>query len=136
MGTSGGNLYGTGGCTTFKITVAETQSIDFRITKAKYGTLILPFKADVPDGMTAFTCNEIVGNVLTLEEADCIEANTPYIMYAENETEYTTFTGLGAAEKDSYKEGLLTGVFVEADFAATDEGNYNYILQKFTPKNG
>lgn len=99
----------------------EEIDVPFTMTDAGWGTLILPFDADVPAGLTAYTCGSISGSVLNLEEAESIEANTPYIMAGA--TGNYTFTGVASNTESSYTDGVLTGVFQETNVSA------GYVLQ-------
>ena len=106
----------------------ETE-VSLHITEAGWATLILPFEAEVPENVTAYTCGA-VGEVqdgvatLTLTEAYKLEANTPYILQGAGTY---SFKGLSVATEDSYTEGLLTGTLVEM---TAEEGTY--VLQNQT----
>ena len=109
---------------------ALESEVSLNITEAGWATLILPFEAEVPENVTAYTC-DAVGEVengvatLTLTEADKLEANTPYILQG-TEGKYE-FQGKSVAAEDSYTEGLLTGTLVEM---TAEEGTY--VLQNQT----
>lgn len=108
-----------------KIQEAVNNEVTLNIkAENQYGTIILPFAAEVPTGVTAYGVSELSGNTLTLVEEDAFEANTPYIVYAEaGATE--TLEGLGSAYTDeSYTEGLLTGVYTSTKVPAG-----KYVLQ-------
>ena len=99
-------------------------NVTLNITGAGWATLILPFEAEVPVNVTAYTCGA-VGEVqdgvatLTLAEADKLEANTPYILQGTDGT--YSFKGLSVATEDSYTVGLLTGTLVDM---LAKEGTY------------
>ena len=88
--------------------------IDFSF-KAEYGTLILPFDAEIPSGMEAYTCESVETNGLTmiLKQAESIEANTPYIIKKTSEINDYTFSGMAVNSQDSYTPGLLTGTLID-----------------------
>ena len=113
-----------------RIQEAVNNEVSLNIAAAnQYGTLILPFDATVPSGVTAYACADKEGQTLTLEEVDAFKANTPYIVYAE-EGATETLAGLGAAYTDaSYTEGYLTGVYA-ATLAPVD----SYVLQNLNSK--
>lgn len=101
--------------------------IDFAIVEAQpaevtlnsdggYYTLMLPFAAELPTGMKAYTCAEVEGNVLTLTEATSFAPNTPYIV-VEGAGNHT-FSGYGLATADTYTEGLLKGAYAQTDVPA------------------
>ena len=101
----------------------ETE-VSLNITEAGWATLILPFEAEVPENVTAYTCGA-VGEVqdgvatLTLAESDKLEANTPYILQGAVGT--YSFKGQSVATEDSYTVGLLTGTLVDM---LAKEGTY------------
>ena len=87
----------------------------------QYGTLIVPFDTELPEGVEAYSVETANGNVLNLKAEESIKANTPYIVYAE-EGSTAELTGLGAAYEDTeYTVGLLTGVYAEK---TVPEGSY------------
>lgn len=96
--------------------------IIYTLGNSGYGTLILPFDADLPEGVSAYTCTGIDGNTVLMEQQGLIPANTPVIMSGTPGT--YTFTGESCASEDSYTEGLLTGVFKAT---VIDDG---YVLQQ------
>lgn len=93
--------------------------------KADYGTLILPFAADLPDGLKAYSCAKVEGNVLTLVEAESLAANTPYIMGGAKGS--YAFTGAPIPSDATLTAGLLTGVLEDTDAPAG-----SYVLQNNT----
>ena len=115
-----------------KLQKAVNNEVSLNIAAAnQYGTLILPFAADVPTGITAYSVSATSGNTLTLVEEDAFKANTPYIVFAESGAT-ATLEGLGSAYTDaSYTEGLLTGVY-----AATEAPVGTYVLQNNDSKVG
>ena len=99
----------------------------------QYGTIILPFDAEIPTGVTAYSVSETTGDVLNITQVQDggFVANTPYIVFAEGGAE-TSLEGLGAAYSDAtYTEGLLTGVYAET---AAPVGSF--VLQKNNDKVG
>ena len=110
----------------FDYTVLSSIVIPFTMTEVGWGTLIVPFYAEVPSGLTAYTCSRYstAGEVnwLDLERTESLAANTPYIL-SGTAGEYS-FTGVPDAELMSYTNGLLTGVYVATSI---DRG---YVLQK------
>lgn len=128
-----------------------------------YDTLILPFAADVPAGMEVYNTSGVDETVksedyqvLKLEKADKIEANTPYVVKrveivddtesgAETEpqsaparapragaqVETYTFTGsaVNDPDQDLYKKGLLTGTLGGTKMTGGD-GTMNFAEEK------
>lgn len=103
-------------------TIATTITYEL---KADYGTLILPFAADLPEGLKAYSCAEVEGNVLTLVEAESLAANTPYIMGGAKGS--YAFTGAPIPSDATLTAGLLTGVLEDTDAPAG-----SYVLQNNT----
>ena len=106
----------------FKLVAAEEAEVTVDITIG-YATLMLPFNAELPAGMKAYTC---VANadeaILTLTEVETLVANTPYLVEGEGSFE---FNGYGLAAKDSYTSASLTGTYTE--IAAPVD---SYVLQQ------
>ena len=128
-----------------------------------YDTLILPFAADVPAGMEIYNTSGVDETVksedyqvLKLEKADRIEANTPYVVKrveivddtesgAETEpqaaparaprvgaqVETYTFTGsaVNDPDQDLYTKGLLTGTLGGTKMTGGD-GTMNFAEEK------
>lgn len=87
----------------------------------KYSTCVLPFATSLPQGLRAFSVARREKTVLYLEEAESMEAFTPYILYAEN-----GFSGTlsGTVDESLYQEtvqrGVLYGTLVDRNM---DEGH-------------
>lgn len=71
----------------------------------KWATCVLPFSSELPYGVQAYTAGAVNGEYLVLDEMEYIQANTPYILYAE----------------EGYV-GTLSGIVVQSDFPAVKEG--------------
>ena len=110
--------------TTFRLKEAEKANVTLTLSEVGWATLILPFDAELPEGVKAYSCTEADGETLTLTEAESLKANTPYLMNGEKSTH--VFTGYGLADKDSYTDGLFTGTYV--DYQTTADGK-TYVLQ-------
>ena len=103
------------------------DSYEYTLTDAGWGTLIVPFDCAKPSG-TGWTIYESKGvnesGVLKLDEANCIKANTPYIVKGTAAT--STLEGYAAIHEDTYTNGFMTGVY--ADNLTAPIGSY--IMQK------
>lgn len=107
------------------ISQAKPQTVTLTVTNARYATLILPFQAEVPEGLTAYSVNEIGGQngvTLQLQEAGSLEACTPYIIMGEP-ADYS-FTGISRNISYNHTDGLLTGTMNDY----TTQGG-EYVLQ-------
>lgn len=96
-------------------------SINYTMTEVGLGTLILPFDANLPQGLRAYKCSAIDGDMVLVEEQESIKANTPLVMSGTAGT--YTFTGASVAEESSYSDGILTGVMQESNISN------GYVLQ-------
>ena len=121
-----GGLYTTNNRNNFTITKVDMPSVTLN-TPNYWGTLILPFAAEIPENLTVYSCEEADGEVLTLETVQSIEANTPYLVCGQTTDFEHTFTGFGAATTTSYTAGLFTGTYV--DYKTTANSG-TYVLQK------
>lgn len=97
-----------------KLFTAKAEDINFTF-KADYGTLILPFNAELQEGMEAYTCDGKEENelTLTLTPAESFVANTPYIVKKTGATTDYTFNGIAYSTATTYTDGLLTGTLVD-----------------------
>ena len=108
----------------FAFELATETEVTLALSEVGWATLILPFDAELPEGVKAWSCGEADGETLTLTEAESLKANTPYLMNGEESTH--AFTGYGLADKDSYTDGLFVGTYV--DYQTTADGK-TYVLQ-------
>ena len=106
----------------FNIVETTKPAIAINTTAAGWGTTILPFAAEIPENVKAYSCDAAEGNLLTLTEVSAIEANKPYIIEGAWEA---TLTGDALGITLTYTDGWLTGVYAEQK--ATPG---TYVLQK------
>lgn len=113
-------------CAQSKMTITggvdDSNSIIYTLGTSGYGTLILPFEAELPEGVSAYTCTGLDGSTILMQQQATIPACTPVILSGVPGT--YTFTGEGTPAEDSYTDGVLTGVFRAT---VIDEG---YVLQQ------
>ncbi len=124
-------------CAPLSLTIGEEMSVTWEMTYVEWGTLILPFAADIPTAtdeneeatLTVYSCPglESDGTTLTLEKSETIKACTPYILSGTAGT-YTFSDVPTNGETTSFSSGLLTGTLVnmsqeDGDFTA-DSGQY------------
>lgn len=100
---------------------ASEGEICYTLSDAGVGTLILPYDAELPNGLNAYRCVSLQETTLVLEEQANIAAHTPVLLQGAPGT--YTFTGTPTEGEDSYTSGLLTGV-MEATAITT-----GYVLQ-------
>lgn len=114
------------------VTIGTESSLTVTVSATnQWSTCILPFDADVPEGVKAYTCSDKdeADKVLILTEASTMMAYTPYILYSESG--YSgTLSGTVDATKypaEGYaKSGYLNGAI---EVQQVSEG---YVLQKLS----
>ena len=112
-------------------TYRSKLTVDYNVGSMGYGTLILPFDYELPEGWKVYGCSGVDENgVLTLDEDESIRRNVPYIVQAAPSSTYQ-FVGPNAidADKPTFTEGVLIGVV--ADNVPLNAGT-DYILQDQT----
>ena len=101
----------------YRIAPARKATIDLNVTEAGWATLMLPFDAEVPEGLTAYACDgtensqEDGTTIVTLEPTEALKANTPYILSGAQGT--YSFSGYGTAGRDQYSTEYMTGTYVD-----------------------
>lgn len=108
------------------LTVTGGQGSDgdvlFVMSEVGYATLILPFDAELPEGLHAYTCTDVdAQNAITFVEQDAIAANVPLVV-AGPAGSYN-FSGTSTATETSYTVGVLTGVYEATEITS------GYVLQ-------
>lgn len=106
--TSDGTKYVTDDITiSDKVSATSTTSIPFSVNGSNHwSTCILPFTCDIPDGVVAYSANEVDGDNLLLKTADSFEAYKPYVLYSENGYSGTLS---GTVDPEQYPvEGFVT----------------------------
>ena len=108
-----------------KLTVeggVEGTVVNYALTEAGFGTLILPFEAALPEGVEAFRCIGVQDDCIVTEELNCIPANTPVLLAGAPGR--FTFTGEAVPQQASFTDGLLTGVMERTEITQ------GYVLQQ------
>ena len=115
-------------CRPFTTGIPTARTIPVNVSaENKIGTLILPFDTELPEGLKAYSCEEVSGEQLVLTAASSIESCKPYIVYAPGG--YTgNLNGTASLSDDSnvtdvFTDGLLTGVLTGSSI------NTGFILQ-------
>jgi len=111
----------------FRLTVTGGQepvvtSITYTLPEAGIGTVILPYAAALPEGVSAYRCTGVEGTSVVLEAQSEIAANTPLLLMGTPST--YTFTGTSEAVENSYTSGVMTGVL------QAEEITSGYVLQQ------
>ncbi len=118
----------------YEVEEATEEIISWEMTDAGWGTMILPFDAEVPDGLTLYAGDALElssdGTTITVGDAsETIAANTPYLVSGSANT--YEFTGTPTNTDDTYSLGLLVGTLVDlsqAEGTLSDDGS-QYVLQ-------
>lgn len=96
-------------------------TITYSMHPSGVGTLILPFKADVPEGCQVFSAIDVVDNVITLEKKEVIDAGVPLIFMGQK-GEYL-FTGVPSFMGNQAEAELLIGTCLDTTISS------GYVLQ-------
>lgn len=132
----------------YPINIANTREISLNISATQqWNTCVLPFDAELPEGVRAFEGSSISGDYLILSEATSLQAFTPYILYAENGYE-GTLSGTVDAEKyvtaatGAYLNGAIMPQEITEGYVMQDKGQgdgmmfYNVNNRSFTIPSG
>ena len=93
----------------FDIAVCQELKIKYTLTDDEWGTLFLPYEAEVPDGFTAYTVTGVNANdALVLQKAGKLEMNKAYLIHGTPGS--YRFGGPDTGEQGVYQNGLLHGV--------------------------
>ena len=104
----------------------QKESLNYVLTSAGWGTIIIPFYCEKIGDFTIYECTHVnESGVLVMEERDCFKANTPYLLKGtKGEEMLCLFDGYAPYHKDSYTNGVMTGVY-----SAQEPPADSYILQ-------
>ena len=118
-------------CRPFATGIPTERTIPVNVSSVnKVGTLILPFNAELPQGLTAYTCNATEGDLLTLTPASSIEACKPYIVFAKGgysgslvgTATLPDATNVTDVFADGYLTGVLTNTVVNTGYILQNQG--------------
>ena len=127
---AGGAIYTDTGISNeeFAFELASEHEVTLNISTAGWATLILPFNAGIPDGVTVYASESVEGELVKLKEVGSIVANTPYLISGTKD-EYT-FSGYGLADEDSYMDANgFVGTYVDYETTGGE-----YVLQNHKGK--
>ena len=97
----------------YNFNATEKINIDYALSSVGWGTVCLPFTADIPSGLKAYSIVGASGSELVKQEVSDgkFQMNTPYIINGESGT--YSFSGPDTP-RDIYTSGLLTGITEES----------------------
>lgn len=110
--------------------VTAPLNISYEMTDAEWGTICLPYDAEIPSGLTAYTITAVSGSAIVKTEVTSLAKNTPYLLNGAAGT--YNFTGPNMTATGTFTEGLLTGTTATGQFAPVN----SYVLQNLPSKNG
>lgn len=119
-------------CRPFTTGIPTARTIPVNVSAAnKIGTLIVPFDAELPSGLKAYSCDATEGDLLTLTPAASIEACTPYIVYAPSgysgnlsgTAELSDDSNVTDIFTDGYLTGVLTGTTISTGYILQNQGD-------------
>lgn len=95
--------------------IGAKDTYEYVMTAAGWGTIIIPFDCEKPEGLTVYDCSFVSeSGMLMGEEVSCFKANTPYLVkgtpgIASN----CTLEGYAAKHEEVIDNGIMTGTYVE-----------------------
>lgn len=96
--------------------IGAKDTYDYVMTAAGWGTIIIPFDCEKPEGLTIYECTSVNDGKLVVEEVNCLKANTPYLLKGTKgeQTNYL-LEGYAAKHEDKYEKGVMVGVYVKQE---------------------
>ena len=96
--------------------IGEKDTYEYVMTAAGWGTIIIPFDCEKPEGLTIYECTSVSDAKLVVEEVNNFKANTPYLLKGANgeQTNYI-LEGYAAKHGEQYEKGVMVGVYVKQE---------------------
>lgn len=96
--------------------IGAKDTYEYVMTAAGWGTIIIPFDCEKPEGLTIYECTSVNDAKLVVEEVNNFKANTPYLLKGANgeQTNYI-LEGYAAKHEDKYEKGVMVGVYVKQE---------------------
>lgn len=92
--------------------IGKKDSYEYKMTAAGWGTIIIPFDCEKPEGLTIYECTIVNDGKLVVEEVNSFKANTPYLLKGPKDVETTyPLEGYAAKHEDKYEKGVMVGVY-------------------------
>ncbi len=92
--------------------IGKKDSYEYKMTAAGWGTIIIPFDCEKPEGLTIYECTSVNDGKLVVEEVNSFKANTPYLLKGPKDVETTyPLEGYAAKHEDKYEKGVMVGVY-------------------------
>lgn len=111
----------------------EASTYSLTIGDAKAATLVLPFAATIPTGVSCYALSYTSGDDITATEViTTLPAHTPVLVTTSTAN---TYSFAPASFADPVQDNILVGVYSDGtNIAQTTGDNTNYILQNQTSK--
>ena len=106
--------------------VMMTRTISVTAAR-KFGTCIIPFDYTLPDGVSAYSCDEVTENYIVCSPVKKVKAGVPYILYTTKGVECELSGKVYADAADEVTVGLLTGFALNSHNVTL--GDNCYVLQ-------
>lgn len=96
--------------------IGAKDTCEYVMTAAGWGTIIIPFDCEKPEGLTIYECTSVSDAKLVVEEVNNFKANTPYLLKGANgeQTNYI-LEGYAAKHGEQYEKGVMVGVYVKQE---------------------
>lgn len=96
--------------------IGAKDTYEYVMTAAGWGTIIIPFDCEKPEGLTIYECTSVNDAKLVVEEVNNFKANTPYLLKGANgeQTNYI-LEGYAAKHGEQYEKGVMVGVYVKQE---------------------
>lgn len=96
--------------------IGKKDSYEYKMTAAGWGTIIIPFDCEKPEGLTIYECTSVNDAKLVVEEVNNFKANTPYLLKGTKgeQTNYL-LEGYAAPHGEQYEKGVMVGVYVKQE---------------------
>lgn len=96
--------------------IGAKDTYEYVMTAAGWGTIIIPFDCEKPEGLTIYECTSVSDAKLVVEEVNNFKANTPYLLKGANgeQTNYI-LEGYAAKHGEQYEKGVMVGVYVKQE---------------------
>lgn len=92
--------------------IGKKDSYEYKMTAAGWGTIIIPFDCEKPEGLTIYECTSVNDGKLVVEEVNSFKANTPYLLKGPKDVETIyPLEGYAAKHEDKYEKGVMVGVY-------------------------
>lgn len=96
--------------------IGAKDTYEYVMTAAGWGTIIIPFDCEKPEGLTIYECTSVNDGKLVVEEVNCFKANTPYLLKGPKDVETIyPLEGYAAKHEDQYEKGVMVGVYVKQE---------------------